>query len=68
MGELVASSRSLQRDNLHIRIDGVQRGARGLDLRRADRIAAVEDLALQVGEIDLVGIGEREPADAAAAR
>jgi hypothetical protein len=37
---------------------------RGLDLHRADRLGAVEDLALQVGEVDLVAVGEDQPADA----
>jgi len=36
----------------------------GFDLHRADRIGAVQDLALQVGELDLVGVGDRQPADA----
>ena len=42
----------------------MQRGAGGVDLDRADRFRAVEDLALQVGEVDLVGVGEGEAADA----
>ena len=36
-----------------------------VDLRHADRIRPVEDLPLQVGEVDLVGICEGQPADAA---
>lgn len=35
------------------------------NFRRPDRIRAVEDLALQVGEVDLVRIGDRQLADAA---
>ena len=42
----------------------MQRGASRLDLASADRIGAVQDLPLQVGEIDGVGVGDREPADA----
>jgi hypothetical protein len=42
----------------------VQRLARFVDFRRADRARAVEDLALQVGEVDLVGIGKGQLADA----
>jgi hypothetical protein len=51
-------------NNDHVGIDGVQRGLRRFDLRRADRLGAVEDLALQVGEVDLVGVGEGEAPDA----
>jgi hypothetical protein len=42
-----------------------ERGRRGIDLGQADRIRPVEDLALQVGEVDLVGVREREAPDAA---
>jgi hypothetical protein len=34
------------------------------DFRCADGIGAVEDLALQVREIDLVGVGESQSSDA----
>ncbi len=44
----------LQRDDVHIGIQRRQGGARRVDFRRADAIRPVEDLALQVGEIDLV--------------
>ena len=54
-----------ERDKFNFRIQSKQRCARGLDFRRADRISAVEDLALQVGKVDLVGIGEGQLADAA---
>ena len=51
-------------DDFYFGIDGVQRPLRRLDLRRADRVGAVEDLALQVGEVDLVGVGDCQAADA----
>jgi hypothetical protein len=51
-------------NNDHVGIDGVQRGLRRFDLRRADRLGAVEDLALQVGEVDVVGVGDGQAADA----
>jgi hypothetical protein len=43
----------------------MERSGRLVDLRAPDALRAVEDLALQVGEVDLVRIGEGEPADAA---
>jgi hypothetical protein len=55
----------LQGKNSYIRVQGGKGGARGFDFRRADGIGAVENLALQVGEVDLVRVGEGEPADAA---
>ena len=50
-------------DDLDFRIDGVESGARGFDFAHPDRLGAVEDLALQVGEVDLVGVGQRQPPD-----
>jgi hypothetical protein len=55
----------LQRNDAHIRVQGGECGARGFDFRRADGIGAVENLPLQVGEVDLVRIGDGELADAA---
>jgi hypothetical protein len=37
----------------------------GCDLHRADGTGPIENLPLQVGEVDLVGIGEGQLADAA---
>jgi hypothetical protein len=54
----------LQRQDGHVGIHFLERPARRLDLRRADRPGAVQDLALQVGQVDLVAVGERQPADA----
>jgi hypothetical protein len=54
----------VQRHDRDVGIHRSQGRARGLDLDRADRIGAVEDLALQVGEVDLVGVGQGQPADA----
>jgi hypothetical protein len=42
----------------------MQSGAGGLHLARPDRFGAVEDLALEVGEVDLVGVRDRQSADA----
>jgi len=54
----------VQRHDFDVGVDGLQRGLRGFDLYRADGIGTVKDLALQVGELDLVGVGDRQPADA----
>src|SRR5258708_5757484 len=50
--------------DFHIRVQGMQRGCGGVDLASADRVGSIEDLALQVGEVDLVGVCEAQPADA----
>jgi hypothetical protein len=55
----------LQRKGLHVRIQRGQGSLRGRHFGRTDGIGAIEDLALQVGEVDLVGIGDRQFADAA---
>jgi hypothetical protein len=55
----------LQRENLYIRIQGGQSGACRFHFGRAHRIRAVKNLPLEVGEVDLVRIGEGEFADAA---
>ena len=55
----------LKGTHLDLGIDGVQGRARGIDLLLAERLAAIEDLPLQVGEIDLVRIRDREAAHAA---
>jgi hypothetical protein len=54
----------VERHDLDVGVDRLQRGARGFDLYSADVLRAIEDLALQVGEVDLVGVGDGEPADA----
>jgi hypothetical protein len=54
----------LQRQHDHLRIHRGERAARRFDLRLADRLRAVEDLPLQVGEIDLVAVGDGQAADA----
>jgi hypothetical protein len=54
----------VERHDLDVGVDRFQRGLRGLDFDGADRLGAVEDLALQVGEVDLVGVGQGEAADA----
>jgi len=51
-------------DDFNLRVDGVESRACRFDFPRADRVGAIQDLALQVGEIDLVGVGQRQPADA----
>jgi len=50
-------------DDFNLRVDGVESRACRFDFPRADRVGAIQDLALQVGEIDLVGVGQRQPAD-----
>jgi hypothetical protein len=57
----------VDRRHLDFGIDGVERAARGVDLYRPDVARAVEDLALQVGEVDFVGVGEGEAPDAGGA-
>ena len=54
-----------KRNNLNIRIQGIQGRAGSVDFLRAYGIGTVQNLALQVGEVDLVRIGEGERADAA---
>jgi hypothetical protein len=54
----------VQRNDGHVGVDRIQRGTGCLDFYRADRFGAVEDLALEVGEVDLVGVGESEAPDA----
>src|SRR2546425_5430508 len=51
-------------NDIDVGIDGPQRVARGVGLRRADGVGAVQDLSLQVGEVDRVGVGEAQAADA----
>ena len=52
------------RDDLDVGVGSAQRARGGKDLLRADRVGAIEDLALQVGEVDLVAVGEAQSADA----
>jgi hypothetical protein len=47
-------------DDFDFGIERFERLARRFDLARADGLGAVKDLALQVGEIDLVAIGDGE--------
>jgi hypothetical protein len=56
--ELLGLDARRNRHHLDIGIRRAQRARGGKGLLRADRIGAVEDLALQVGEVDLVAIGE----------
>jgi len=51
-------------NNDNVGIDGVERGLRRFDLDRANGLGAVEDLALQVGEINLVGVGDGQAPEA----
>jgi hypothetical protein len=62
--ELLAIDPLAQRDDVDLGIHRKQRRARGLDLGRADRIGPIEDLPLEIGEVDAVGVGEDEAADA----
>ena len=62
--ELLGRDARGERHHLDVRIHRAQDAARGEDFLRADRLGAIEDLPLQVREVDLVGVGERQPADA----
>jgi hypothetical protein len=42
-----------------------ERGSGFVDLRPADALGPIQDLALEIGEIDAVRIGDRQPAEAA---
>jgi hypothetical protein len=48
----------------HFRIDRGNALTRGVDLRPADVGGGEQDLALQIGQVDAIGIDERERADA----
>jgi hypothetical protein len=52
------------RDDVDVGIEIADALARGLDLRAADVGRAVEDLAMEVREIDVVEVDEADPADA----
>ena len=51
-------------DDLDVRVQGVDRDPRGLDLALADPLGRVDDLALQVGEVDDVEVDEADRPDA----
>lgn len=51
--------------DVDFRIERRERFLRRLDFALADAIGAVEDLALEIREVDLVRIGEDEAPDAA---
>jgi hypothetical protein len=57
---LIRRHAHIQIDDFDFGIERLERLARRLGLARADRVGAIEDLALQVGEIDLVGVGDGE--------
>ena len=50
--------------DLDVGIRGAQRARGGKGLLRADRIGAIEDLALQISEVDLVGVRDRQARNA----
>src|SRR5688572_11884290 len=54
----------VDRNDGDVGVERIQRRASGVHLDRAHRVAAVKDLALQVSEVDLVGVGEGEAPDA----
>jgi hypothetical protein len=62
--DLIAFDARRDLDDFNFRVDGVESRARRFDFARTHRVGAIEDLPLQVGEIDLVGVGQRQPADA----
>ena len=47
-------------DDLHVGIQGLERLLRGRDLRLTDPFGGVKDLALQVGEVDDIGVDDAE--------
>ena len=51
-------------DDLDVRVEGVDRDPRGLDLALADPVGRVDDLALQVAEVDDVEVDETDRPDA----
>ncbi len=51
--------------NFHVRIQSGKGAARRFHFGRADGIGAIQDLALQVSEVDLIRIGDGQLADAA---
>jgi hypothetical protein len=61
--EIRGGDSPVEPDHLHFRVDGKQSGARSLHLAGADGLGAVEDLALEVGEVDLVGVRDRQAPD-----
>jgi hypothetical protein len=62
--KVFGSEALLHGDYRDFRIHVRERKTRGVDLRFADGIGAVKDLALQVGEVDRVAVDEGQPADA----
>ena len=61
--DLIAFDARRDLDDFNFGVDGVEGRTCRFDFPRADRVGAIEDLPLQVGEIDLVGISQRQPAD-----
>jgi hypothetical protein len=57
---LIGAHAHVEIDHFNFGIECFERLARGFGLARADGVGAVEDLALQVGEVDLVGVGDGE--------
>jgi hypothetical protein len=64
-GQVVRQEFFLHGNDINVGVQRVQGDARCFHLRRANGIRAVENLPLQVGEVDLVRVGERQLADAA---
>jgi hypothetical protein len=55
----------LKGSNRNVGIEFRERCGGFVNLRAADALGSIQDLALQVGEVDLVGVGEGELAEAA---
>ena len=62
--ELFAFQAGRDLEDLHLGVEPFQGEQRLIDLAIAHALGAVEDLPLQVGEVDAVRVGERDPADA----
>ena len=54
----------LERHDLHVGVERLERPLRGADLRLAEPVGRVHDLALQVRLVDDVGVDDAERADA----
>src|SRR4051812_35309706 len=64
LAQTLAFDTLLERNDPHLRIDCMEPIAGRLHLGTAHVRACVQDLALQVGEIDAIVIGERERSNA----
>ena len=64
--QCVAVEARIDRDDLHLRVERGQSLPPGQRLGLADARLGVQDLPLQVGQIDPIAVGQRQPSDAGA--